>query len=1108
MSIFSFQVLQNDNKQNSLDDLVIISKIQKSKVFDETIEWAYFDQDKLQNTVGLSTKGKLYFIKSQNVKITKKKGGEKKKDRKMEQQLKLEKVKGIKKEKDTIREIKKEMEEEEKEKRKKIKKEIQMNQQLKLEEQEQEQEQEQQEEQQQQEEREIGVFEKETQKIAKKERFCQICCGNYHFLALSQNQKNVYSWCSDSLGSRNGQLGHGTAQQIFQPTLIEFFSAFKTPVKQILCSAYSSFVLLEDGSVYAFGYNTSYDLGYSKSSASQFLPLKVFDNCSILFNSGNSCHTFGLDKEGALFGFGLNSKGQLGTRNYSNVKTPTGIPLLNKDQSHSKAQVKIKQICTTFNSTLILTSFGKLFSAGHYFENGFNKNSNVFQLIKLPEIMNISCGLRSHFCFSIEGLIYAFGFLSTGSPISTKGNVIINTNLSVPKNQPYKVCCTDPLLTCSFLLEKKIINREEIFNKIENEKINLLSHYSSATLSSANLKNQIVIPKKVLKLSQKLFVINEKTLFKTPEKPHFIAQKEQSIGLLPLTLNQNQELKINYSLFLPLKNIPITLSKAGIMNIFGCFFDLQKYIYLIFLNKNNLIEIIRFHYQSMKFDQNYNKLPLQKQKLLANCQINNLLTSIKFFLIARQNRFLMHTSTSNIFWIDIDKKEIITIKNRLSFPIYKNLICKISNNNNDDNDNSLNNTDNQYNISINNNGKENNNHLNSDNELDEIWIIREDKGIYSLDLFENFKLIKYKFSKYEPIFEQLKNSVCFSYQSIFYLIIGNKELWSLNLKTLTWNYKPCLFQNNFSSYVILDGKLFYTTNSKKIYSLNLLSAKPEMTELSLKKLKAKLIAGQTQNFILKTKSSNGLSYVGKSQLDIKVSVLINEKIKLSQEQILKNLIIIDDDLSDQIIFQFKTEIAGKYQMDIFLNNFLLTNKEPIKFTVYSGNPDISKIFIENYPNLKQYAFIDTWKLNTEVSLNLTICDHYSNIIINNKLLQRCVPLISLSYIGKHQKSTEKQNFHFFNSEIDNNSVNNITTINENENEEFDLISNSSFNITPKYIKNGKFQLKFQLKNIGVYRCTILIGGIPLVFSPFLISCKKSISNNSNYGKNAFPPIQI
>lgn len=148
----------------------------------------------------------------------------------------------------------------------------------------------------------------------------EVACGSHHSICLTSDGE-LYAW-----GQNNcGQIGSGTTTN--QSTPRKVFATFGgKKVISISCGQTSSMVALENGEVYAWGYNGNGQLGLG-NNINQLNACKITNLQGIVITKVvcGYAHTMALSDEGHLYAWGANSYGQLGTGNKSNCCTPTRV---------------------------------------------------------------------------------------------------------------------------------------------------------------------------------------------------------------------------------------------------------------------------------------------------------------------------------------------------------------------------------------------------------------------------------------------------------------------------------------------------------------------------------------------------------------------------------------------------------------------------------------------------------------------------------------------------------------------------------------------------------------------------------------------------------------
>jgi regulator of chromosome condensation (RCC1) repeat-containing protein len=114
------------------------------------------------------------------------------------------------------------------------------------------------------------------------------------------------SWGSNYYGTLgNGTSGPGTERNV--PVAVRNLEG----VKSVQAGGFHSLALKKDGTVYAWGYNVSGQLGNGTTEASD-VPVKVKNLSGVKAISAGQSHSLALKKDGSVWAWGSNQYGQLG----------------------------------------------------------------------------------------------------------------------------------------------------------------------------------------------------------------------------------------------------------------------------------------------------------------------------------------------------------------------------------------------------------------------------------------------------------------------------------------------------------------------------------------------------------------------------------------------------------------------------------------------------------------------------------------------------------------------------------------------------------------------------------------------------------------------------
>jgi RCC1 and BTB domain-containing protein len=178
----------------------------------------------------------------------------------------------------------------------------------------------------------------------------KICFGHNHVLVLTKSGQ-----CYSRGRNSEGQLGNGTTTQSNVFNKID--GLINKSINDISCGHLHSIVLLQNGEVYAFGYNLSGELGVANFT-NQLIPTLVngSNNKNIIVISCGTYHSLALTESKQIYSWGYNNVNQLGDGTNANKNTPTKVSLTDG--------VIIKRIVCGKNHSLALSNMGEIYSFG------------------------------------------------------------------------------------------------------------------------------------------------------------------------------------------------------------------------------------------------------------------------------------------------------------------------------------------------------------------------------------------------------------------------------------------------------------------------------------------------------------------------------------------------------------------------------------------------------------------------------------------------------------------------------------------------------------------------------------------------------------------------
>ncbi|XP_071809900.1 uncharacterized protein [Asterias amurensis] len=271
-----------------------------------------------------------------------------------------------------------------------------------------------------------------------------IACGQYHSMALTQNQK-VFSWG----WGVHGQLGHGMVEDQLQPCHITSLDSVK--VTQMSAGYCHSLVISATGQVYVFGAGTFGQLGLGKQVIKRNLPtlLDGFEGdevtmvaCGLFHNiavTSNPQKVYMWGKSPLELRQSLQASRKRRTardsgdsvivgRRRSVTVMETRPDAYDENQylrpyafDFGQIQAPIKQLACSLNHNLILTSGGQLYSFGKNDSGqlglGHRAEQRVPVLVRLSESQSIAAvgaGVEFSVAITTQGQVYSWGSPENG----------------------------------------------------------------------------------------------------------------------------------------------------------------------------------------------------------------------------------------------------------------------------------------------------------------------------------------------------------------------------------------------------------------------------------------------------------------------------------------------------------------------------------------------------------------------------------------------------------------------------------------------------------------------------------------------------------------------
>ena len=228
-----------------------------------------------------------------------------------------------------------------------------------------------------------------------------VSCGFFHTAVL------LVDGTVRTFGSGgSGRLGLGDAISRQTPvTVLNITSA-----SAVACGAYHTSVLLANGTVLSFGYNNTGQLGLG-DVVSRLTPVQVFGiSSSAVAVSGGKYHTAILLADGTLRTFGFNTAGQLGTNDTTSRQTPVQVTGI--------TSASVLACGLYFTSVLLADGTVRTFGSNFYGQNGVNDTTNRSTPVQVFGISSsasaLGCGGYHAAVLLTDGSLRTFGRNTNG----------------------------------------------------------------------------------------------------------------------------------------------------------------------------------------------------------------------------------------------------------------------------------------------------------------------------------------------------------------------------------------------------------------------------------------------------------------------------------------------------------------------------------------------------------------------------------------------------------------------------------------------------------------------------------------------------------------------
>ncbi|RZK61278.1 MAG: RCC1 repeat-containing protein, partial [Hymenobacter sp.] len=267
-------------------------------------------------------------------------------------------------------------------------------------------------------------------------RYVQVAAGGDYSLGLTA-EGTLYGWGHNIYG----ELGTGTIDAASAPVAVSQGAIpAGTRFVQVAAGTQHSLALAADGTLYAWGYNTSGQLGNGTISASSLTPVAVSQGTTRFVQiAAGAAHTLALAADGTLYAWGYNNMGQLGTGSTTDSKVPVAVSL-----GAAPVGTRFVQVSAGAYHSLAQAADGTLYSWGSNKDSqlGTGTTTNSLTPVAVSQgttrFGQVVAGSASSLALAADGTVYVwgqnlYGQLGTGTTINSPTPVA----LAIPRATGY-----------------------------------------------------------------------------------------------------------------------------------------------------------------------------------------------------------------------------------------------------------------------------------------------------------------------------------------------------------------------------------------------------------------------------------------------------------------------------------------------------------------------------------------------------------------------------------------------------------------------------------------------------------------------------------------------
>uniref|UniRef100_A0A8C7XJN8 RCC1-like domain-containing protein n=1 Tax=Oryzias sinensis TaxID=183150 RepID=A0A8C7XJN8_9TELE len=193
-------------------------------------------------------------------------------------------------------------------------------------------------------------------------------------------------------------------------SFIRMLEAFcRIPVSQVACGSRHTVALTKDGQVYTWGQNSRGQLGLGKKGRSISSPqcIRSLSGMPLVQVSAGGEHSFALSVSGSVFGWGRNDCGQLGLGDSQGAESLEAL-----------SGITVTQVACGSQHTVVLSKDGQVYTWGQNSRGQLGLGKEGCSSISSPQcvrslsgmpLVRASAGGEHSFALSVSGSVFGWG---------------------------------------------------------------------------------------------------------------------------------------------------------------------------------------------------------------------------------------------------------------------------------------------------------------------------------------------------------------------------------------------------------------------------------------------------------------------------------------------------------------------------------------------------------------------------------------------------------------------------------------------------------------------------------------------------------------------------